>query len=181
MKNLLLLGAGLMAPALAAFAEVRDMDDAQIADVVITANHIAIEAGKLAQSRSSNENIKAYARRMVHEYSSVNSSMSELAARLSLMPRNNLISNELQKDIGNKIAALGSLHGRAFDKAYIDQDVVLHQNFLDTIDNKLMPNATNEELKVLLYNLFSPFSDHLEHAQKIQGALNNKHGAKVAH
>jgi predicted outer membrane protein len=35
------------------------MDDAQIADVVITANNIAIKAGKLAQSRSSNPNIKA--------------------------------------------------------------------------------------------------------------------------
>lgn len=31
-----------------------------------------------------------------------------------------------------------------------------------------MPKARNEELKLLLYKLFAPFSLHLEDAQKIQ-------------
>jgi hypothetical protein len=66
------------------------------------------------------------------------------------------------------------LHGGAFDKAYIDQAVLLHQDVLDIIDNQLMPNTTNEDLKTLLYDLFLPLSDHLEHAQEIQEALTKK-------
>jgi putative membrane protein len=179
MKNLFLLGAGLMAPALAAFAEIKDMDDAQIADVVITANQIAIEAGKLVSTRSSDENVKAYARRMIDEHSDVNKSANELAVRLNLIPRNNPISVELQAE--KKIAALESLKGQAFDKAYIDQKVAFHQDILDTIDNRLMPNAANEDLKTLLYGLFSPLSEHLEHAQQIQESLNRSPRDKAVH
>ncbi|HET7061609.1 MAG TPA: DUF4142 domain-containing protein [Nitrosospira sp.] len=80
-----------------------------------------------------------------------------------------------------KIAALESLKGRAFDKAYIDHKVAFHQGVLDTIDNRLMPNAVNEDLKAFLYGLFPPLSEHLEHAQQIQESLNRGHRAKTVH
>lgn len=175
MKNLFLIGAGLIAPVFTAFAEIRDMDDAQIADVVITANNIAIQAGKLAHSRSSDQKIKEYAKRMIGEHAVVNYAATELTARLNLTARNNPISNALQTDSEKNIAELASLHGSEFDKAYIDQVVILHQDILDTIDNRLMPNARNENLKAFLYNLFSPLSDHLEQAWEIRESLNKKH------
>jgi putative membrane protein len=34
-----------------------------------------------------------------------------------------------------------------------------------------MPSAGSEELKALLYKMFSPLSDYLEHAQQIQDAI----------
>ena len=108
MKNLFLIGAGLIAPVFTAFAEIRDMDDAQIADVVITANNIVIQAGKLAHSRSSNQKIREYAERMIGEHAIVNSSATELTTRLNLTPRNNPISNELQTDSEKNIAELAS-------------------------------------------------------------------------
>ena len=80
MKNLFLIGAGLIAPVVTAFAEIRDMDDAQIADVVITANNIVIQAGKLAHSRSSNQKIREYAERMIGEHARVNGSATELTS-----------------------------------------------------------------------------------------------------
>jgi putative membrane protein len=181
MKNLFLIGVGLIAPVFTAFAEIRDMDDAKIADVVITANNIAIQAGKLAHSRSSNQKIREYAERMIGEHATVNGSATELTTRLNLTPRNNPISNELQTDSEKNIAVLASLHGREFDMAYIDQAVILHQDVLDTIDNKLMPNATSEDLKTLLYNLFSPLSDHIEQAREIRESLNKKRRTAAEH
>lgn len=178
MKTLLLLG--LMIPALTAFADIRDMDDEQIADVVMTANRIAIETGQLARLRAADEKVKAFAMRMIDEHSDANRSAHEFVARLNLAARNNSISEELQADAGKHLAALESLHGKAFDKAYIDRKIAFHQDVLDTIDNRLMPKASREDLKALLYNLFSPLSDHLEHAQQIQESL-NKHGAKGMH
>ena len=65
------------------------------------------------------------------------------------------------------------MQGIDFDKAYIEQNVVLHQHVLDTIDNRLMPSAGSEELKALLYKMFAPLSDYLEHAQQIQDAITN--------
>lgn len=171
MKNLIILLAGLMAPSFSAFAEMRDLHDAHIADVVVTASGIAIEAGKLAQSKSSNEEIKAYAQRMVGEHTEVSQSAIELVTKLKVELQDNPISQSLKADGETDLATLQALRGQEFDKAYIDQKVVLYQHVLDTIDNRLMPNASNEELKVLLYKLFAPFSLHLEDAQQIQESL----------
>ncbi|MBA4143736.1 MAG: DUF4142 domain-containing protein [Nitrosospira sp.] len=167
----LLLANGLVTPALAALPEARDMDDAQIVDAMITVNGIAIHAGKLAQSRSTSEKIKAHAQQVVARHADVSQSAAELAAKLNLTPRDNSLSRELRADGAKDIARLETLRGEEFDKAFIDQDVVLHQNTLDMIDDRLMPKVRNEELKALLFNLFAPFSEHLEHAQQIQGTL----------
>jgi putative membrane protein len=78
----------------------------------------------------------------------------------------------LKADGEADLERLRSLSGEAFDRAYIKQEIVLYQDVLDTVDNRLMPNATSEELKTVLYNLFAPLSLHLDQAQQIQEALN---------
>ncbi|MBA2660054.1 MAG: DUF4142 domain-containing protein [Nitrosospira sp.] len=171
MKIRFILAVGLIAPAFSAFADTRDIHDAHIADVVITASGIAIETAKLAQSKSSSEEIRAYAERMVGHHTEVSQSAINLVTRLKVTLEDNSISREIKADGETDLARLQGLCGAEFDKAYIDQKVVLYQHVLDTIDNRLMPNASNEELKVLLYNLFSPFSLHLEDAQQIQKSL----------
>ena len=67
MKGLLVLALGLIASASIAFAEKQDISDAQIMDIVITANNAVSEAGELAQAKSSNEAAKAHAR-MVNKH-----------------------------------------------------------------------------------------------------------------
>lgn len=176
MKKLIILAVGLMAPALSAFADTRDTDmrninDAHIADVVVTASGIAIEAARLAQSRSSNEEIRSYAQRMVGDHTEVSQSAIELATKLNVTLQDNPISQGLKVGSETDFARLQALRGEEFDKAYIDHKVILYQNMLDTIDNELMPSASNYELKALLFNLFSPFSLHLDDAQKIQESL----------
>ncbi|MEP6880301.1 MAG: DUF4142 domain-containing protein [Nitrosospira sp.] len=171
MKVSFILAVALIAPAFSAFADTRDIHDAHIADVVLTASSIAIETARLAQSKSSNAEIKAYAERMVGDHTEVSQSAIELVSRLKVTLEDNPISREIKANGETDLARLQRLYGAEFDKAYINQKVVLYQHVLDTIDNRLMPNASNEELKVLLYNLFSPFSLHLEDAQQIQESL----------
>lgn len=171
MKVSFILAVALIAPAFSAFADTRDIHDAHIADVVLTASSIAIETARLAQSKSSNAEIKAYAERMVGDHTEVSQSAIELVSRLKVTLEDNPISREIKANGETDLARLQRLCGAEFDKAYINQKVVLYQHVLDTIDNRLMPNASNEELKVLLYNLFSPFSLHLEDAQQIQESL----------
>lgn len=171
MKNLI-LAVGLMIPAFPAVAEMRDIHDAHIADVVVTASGIAIEAARLAQSKSSNDEIKSYAERMIGDHTQVSQSATELVTRLKVTLQDNPISQSLKAGSETDFARLQTLRGAEFDKAYIDHKVILYQNMLDTIDNQLMPSTSNQELKALLFNLFSPFSLHLDDAQKIQESLN---------
>lgn len=171
MKVPFILIVAFIAPSFSAFADTRDIHDAHIADVVITASSIAIETAKLAQSKSSNEEIKAFAQRMAGNHAEVSQSAIDLVTRLKMTLEDNSISRGIKADGETDLARLQGLRGAEFDKAYIDQKIVLYQHVLDTIDNRLMPNASNEELKILLYNLFSPFSLYLENAQQIQESL----------
>ena len=54
----LAFAASLLLAAGAAFAQAPN--DAQIAHIVVTANQVDIDAGKLAQSKSSNKDVKAF-------------------------------------------------------------------------------------------------------------------------
>jgi putative membrane protein len=63
------------------------------------------------------------------------------------------------------------LSGKAFDKAYVDNEVSYHQTVLDALDKTLIPNASNSELKNLLVKVRPAFVAHLEHAKHIQAQL----------
>jgi putative membrane protein len=66
---------------------------------------------------------------------------------------------------------LKTLTGAAFDKAYVDHEVVYHEQVLEAVDKVLIPNAANAELKALLVQVRPAFVAHLEHAKRIQTSL----------
>ena len=61
--------------------------------------------------------------------------------------------------------------GAAFDRAYIDHEVAYHQQVLDAINNTLIPNAQNAELKALLQQTAPAIEAHLQHAKELQTPL----------
>jgi putative membrane protein len=153
-----------------ASTSAQGVNDAQIASIVVTANKVDIDAGKLAASRSTNDDVKTFARLMVTDHTGVNKSAMDLAARLKLTPQNNPTSQSLRTDGEKSLAHLKTLKGAAFDKAYIDREVAYHQQVIDALDQTLIPNATNEELKALLVKVRPAFVAHLEHAKRLQAS-----------
>lgn len=147
------------------------INDAQIASIVVTANQVDIDAGKLAQRAASHADVKAFARTMVDAHTGVNKSATDLAARLKVTPEDNPTSQSLKSGGEQNVAALKGLKGKAFDKAYIDHEVVYHQQVLDAVDKTLIPSAQNAELKALLVKVRPAFVAHLEHAKHLQATL----------
>ncbi|HXG71567.1 MAG TPA: DUF4142 domain-containing protein [Gemmatimonadaceae bacterium] len=144
--------------------------DPQIASIVVTANQVDIDAGTLAQKRTSNKEVKAFAEMMVRDHGGVNKAAVELVTRLKVKPEDNPTSQSLKAGGGKNIANLKKLKGAAFDKAYIDYEVVYHTQVLDALDKTLVPGATNEELKALLVKTRPAFAAHLEHAKHLQSS-----------
>ena len=66
---------------------------------------------------------------------------------------------------------LKKMSGAAFNKAYIDNEVTYHEKVLDTIDNALLPNAKNAELKQLITDVRPVVAAHLDHAKQIQAKM----------
>ena len=149
-------------------------NDAQIASIVVTANQVDINAGKLAGSKGSNKEVKAFARQMVTDHSGVNKAATELVTKLKVKPQDNPTSASLKSDGEQNVKKLKGLKGAAFDEAYVDNEVTYHQAVIDAIDKTLIPNAKNEELKALLVKVRPAFVAHLEHAKQIQASLGKK-------
>ena len=153
-------------------ASVRaQVTEAQIASIVVTANQVDIDAGKLAESKASNENVKKFAQLMITDHTGVNKQATELVTKLNVTPQDNLTSYSLQIEGEQNIAYLKTLSGAAFDKAYIDQEVTYHYLVLNAVDQTLIPSAQNAELKALLVKVRLAFVAHLEHAKQLRAAL----------
>ena len=159
----------LLVPAAGAYAQA--VDDAQIASIVVTANQVDIDAGKLASSMASNPEVKKFGELMAADHAGVNKSATELVTKLKVTPEENATSKALKAGGEKNVANLKSLKGAAFDKAYIDHEVAYHQQVLDALDKTLIPNASNAELKALLVKVRPAFVAHLEHAKMVQSSL----------
>ena len=181
MKLSVIATAGLLVIAAAVTASAQAPTDAQIASIVVTANQVDIDAGKLAAGTSKNADVKAFANMMVTDHTGVNKSATDLAAKLKLTPEDNPTAQSLKKGGEDNLANLKTLSGAAFDKAYVDHEVAYHQQVIDAMDKTLIPNARNAELKALLVKVRPAFVAHLEHAKSLQGTLQKKAGVAHSH
>ena len=159
---------------LAGTAFAQAPSDAQIASIVVTANQVDIDAGKLAESKASNAEVKAFGKQMVTDHSGVNKQAVALVTKLKVTPEDNPTSKSLKSGGDDNVKNLQKLSGAAFDRAYVDHEVVYHQQVLDALDKTLIPSAKNAELKSLLVSVRPAFVAHLEHAKSLQASLGKK-------
>ena len=149
----------------------RSPTDPQIAHIVVTANQVDIDAGKVAESKGSNADVKAFGKQMVTDHTGVNKEATALVTKLKVTPEDNATSQSLKKGGEDNVKNLKELSGAAFDKAYVDHEVAYHQQVLDAVDKVLIPNAKNDELKALIVKVRPAFVAHLDHAKMIQSKL----------
>jgi putative membrane protein len=159
----------LLVPAAGLYAQ--GINDAQIASIMVTANQVDIDAGKLATTQASDPEVKKFAQLMVTDHTGVNKQAVDLATKLKVTPEDNPTSKSLKSGGDENLKNLSGLKGAAFDKAYIDHEVTYHQAVLDAVDKTLIPGAKNEELKALLVKVRPAFVAHLEHAKHLQASL----------
>jgi putative membrane protein len=155
----------------AALAEDSGPTDAQIAAIVVSANQVDIDAGKLAKSKGQSKEVKEFGDRMVTDHTGVNKAAVELVTKLGVKPETNPTSQSLEKGGQDNLANLKKLSGAAFDQAYVDHEVAYHEAVLEAVDKTLIPSAKNAELKALLVKVRPAFVAHLDHAKQLQGSL----------
>jgi len=148
--------------------------DPQIAGIVVTANAIDIDAGKLAKSHTKNKQVSEFAQLMITDHTAVNKQAGALAKKLGVKPEDSPTSQSLKTGAAENTKNLKSLKGAAFDKVYVDHEVAYHQQVLDAIDKVLIPSAKNAELKNLIVKVRPAIAAHLDHAKMIQSELAKK-------
>ena len=151
-----------------------ELSDAEVASVAVVANQIDIDNAKIAQERSKDDDVLKFAETMISDHKAVIAQAAALVKKLGVTPKDNAVSQQLQTDADKAGSMLRSKSGAAFDKAYIDHEVEYHKAVIDAVENLLIPETDNTELKELLQNVVPALQAHLEHAQMLQKQLVEK-------
>ena len=145
--------------------------DPEIVGIVVAADQIDIDYAKLAMSKAKDKQVKDFAQQMITDHSAVQKSVFDLASKLNVTPADSGTSNSLKTQAQQTMQKLQGLKGKAFEKAYIDNEVAYHQAVINATKTVLIPNAQNADLKSALQGAEPLFEGHLQHAQQVQSAI----------
>jgi putative membrane protein len=152
-------------------AQAADPNDAQIAHIAYTAGQIDIAAGRQALARSKDKQVRVFAEEMVRDHAAVNDQALALVKKLGVTPQDNPTSQALSQDAAAKLKSYAALEGKAFDRAYIDNEVTYHKTVNGALSGTLIPSAQNPELKSLLETGLKLFGEHQKHAEHLAVGL----------
>ena len=147
------------------------LSDAEVASVAVVANQIDINYGEIAKKKSKNADILKFAETMISDHKAVIAQAGALVKKLGVTPKDNAVSQKLLTDAEKTKKTLRSKSGKAFDNAYIDNEVTYHKAVIAAVESLLIPETENQELKTLLENVVPALKTHLEHAIMVQNKL----------
>ena len=122
-------------------------------------------------SKARDKQVRDFAQQMITDHSAVQKAVRELAAKLNVTPADSETSNSLKTQAHQIMQKLHGLKGKEFEKAYIDNEVSYHQAVVNATKTVLVPSAQNAELKSALQGAVPLFEGHLQHAQRVQSAI----------
>ncbi len=154
-------------------AQTAGPSDAEIIHIAKTANDADIDGGNLAREKGQNEEVKSFANLMISDHTAANQAGTQVAQRASITPADNATSQQMMTGHQTAKQQLQAQSGAAFDKAYIAHEVDFHQNVLNALDQTLIPNAQNADLRNVLTQVRATVEAHLNRARDIQAKLGN--------
>lgn len=148
-------------PSSASAAPAGSLSDAQIATITDKVNTAEIEQARIAQSKSSDEQVRQFAQMMIEHHGQAKAQQAGLGLGTADSP----LSQELDREAQSTLDTLQAKSGAEFDRAYLQAQVDAHQKALDTIRQQLIPNAQAPELRSYLENLAPQVEQHLAQAR----------------
>jgi putative membrane protein len=124
-----------------------------------------IQAGKIAQKRSKNADIKAFAKQMVTDHTATTNALKPAATAAGQTPAVQL-DNRRQGFIDN----LNQASDADFDKTYVDQQVAAHKEALDLM-NGYAKDGSDAGLKAAAAKTAPKVQMHLDKITAIQSAM----------
>lgn len=144
------------------------LTDPEIASIAVVANQIDIDFAEIAKKKSKDKEVISFAETMASDHKAVIGKAVELVTKLKVTPKDNAVSKQLLADAEKTKKNLESKSGDEFNKAYIDNEVAYHKAVIKTVEELLIPQAQNAELKKLLQSVVDPLKTHLHHAEMVQ-------------
>ncbi len=118
---------------------------------------------QLARQQATRSSTRAFAVKMVDGHTTVNQQLTQLAMTKGITPPTTM-------DTTHQAAydALGKLHGRAFDRTYLNGQATDHAATLQVFQNEAQ-NGTDPEVKAFAARIAPEIQSHLNMAEKLGG------------
>lgn len=146
------------------------LTDANIFALLDEANMIDSSGGKLASTKGTNADVKAFGVMMMKDHHLLRKGGQDLATKLGVAPTPPPNDSFPQKGQAIADSLTSMAKGPAWDKTYIEKEVAVHQQVLGFID-AFLGAAQAVELKDLLTKARPTVESHLKRAQAIQAKL----------
>lgn len=160
----LLLSAAVLAQSLAS-------RDREFLEQAAQNGHAEVSASRLALEKSRNEQVRAFAQRMVDDHTRANEELKALAARKQYQPPTE--PSVLQK---GKEMLIGALSDEHFDRRYVNQiGVEAHEDTVELFE-KASRDAQDADVKAFATQLLPSLRDHLQAARSLKAAVDGVTG-----
>ena len=166
MKTFFLTMGLALAVATVAFGAETEKSSADTAFIRKAANGgmTEVELGKIAEKNGTKAEVKEFGESMVKDHGKANDDLKSVASKMNV---------EVPEKVNAKhqatIDKLSKMSGESFDKAYAKQMVQDHKKTVADFESA-QSNVKNEDLKKFITDTLPVLKEHLEMAQKMEGA-----------
>lgn len=148
------------------------LTDEQILAVLDAANKKEIDEAQLAQTKAKSKDVKAYAKVITQHHTEAKAKQAKLAKKLGITAADSDKSKQLTDETQHALEQLKALQGADFDQQFVATMIKDHQNTLDFLDRKALPDAKNADLKALVEKDLRPtIEKHLKDAEALSQKL----------
>lgn len=142
--------------------------DADFAMMAAMGGMAEVEWGKLAADKSTNKNVRNYAKKMVKDHTKANKNLMKVASKKNMTLPTTMSAEQMQ--VMNSLQAAS---GAEFDRIYVQMSGVdAHQKMAALFQNQV-GNGTDTELKEFAAKTLPTVQMHLQMAQEMSGNMMN--------
>lgn len=142
------------------------LDDPTIVAIFDLANTWDMETSAIGEKKGTTPEVRNLAKMFVRDHEMVRQQGRDLAKKLGVTPTPPK-DFALAKNHADAMKKLDGLSGKAFDKAYLENEVAFHKAVIDAINTTLLPALQNAEVRKLVTIVAPAFKAHQDAAQNL--------------
>jgi putative membrane protein len=147
---------------------MESLSEGQIVGIVNVINQGEMKQAEMALDQLKDESVRNYAETMMKEHREAEAKLASLLGEINATSESSLLQKELDQ--------LGQIMTRHVDNAapevvdalFLEVQVLMHQRALKIVEEQLLPQAKQPELKAYLENLRTEIREHLARATNLQ-------------
>jgi putative membrane protein len=148
--------------------ERTELNDAQVAGILLAMHEQRIAQAKAAMPRLSDPAVQAYAREMMQDHAASNEELRLLLEASGIAPEESMLGVDMAHAAEDVTSLVDGSAESTIDREYIDGQAAMHAYVIRTINDRLLPPTQSPQLRKALESTLARLRTQLEAAQQLQ-------------